>query len=171
MFTLALAQMAMLSVQVAATPSTATISICDVVAHPRKFVAKHIRINAVMGFTVHGLFLLSHSCSRSDLPDAVVLTPKADNTPKVDFALDPQADQMLRRFYRPFGGTANACGIVTGQLFYKKNFRSKEFGAGPQGNGYGPRGAFPIAFVLQSVNEIRACERPVPGEFQLRLEI
>src|SRR6266566_4030222 len=124
MFTVALVRMAMLSIQLAAAAPSGTISTCDLV-HPEDFVGKLVRINVVMGFTMHGMYLLSDSCNRTDVQDAVVLFPKTDDTPKVDFDLDPHAVQMLPPFLRPTGGTANACGVLTGQLFYKKNFRSR----------------------------------------------
>jgi hypothetical protein len=59
----------MLALQVSAAPPTAATSICDVVAHHQQFVGKRISIDAAMLFTPHGMYLLSNSCSRTDLPD------------------------------------------------------------------------------------------------------
>jgi hypothetical protein len=132
------------------------LSTCDLM-HPKAFLGKPITIAARAIFTMHGAFLTSDTCSdRSQ--DIVILYPKIARTPEVSFELDSQAIDLLKAFFRPNGGTALACGIFSGQVFYKRDFHSKEFGGGPQGNGFGPRRAFRLAFVLRSVNEIRSCK-------------
>jgi hypothetical protein len=124
---------------------------------PKTFLGKPIIIAARAIFTMHGAFLTSDTCSdRSQ--DIVILYPKLAGTPEVPFELDSQAMDRLKVFFRPNGGTASACGIFSGQVFYKRDFHSKQFGAGQQGNGFGQRGAFRLAFVLRSVNEIRSCK-------------
>ena len=108
-------------------------------------------------FTMHGAFLTTDSCP-DDSDDVVILYPNVEGTPSVIFNLEANALDQLKPFFRPAGGTATACGILDGQVFYKKGFRSKREGAGPYGNGFGPRGAFRVSFVLHSVMEIRACK-------------
>jgi hypothetical protein len=122
-------------------------------------MGQRVVVTGFMAFTNHGIFLLSDSCG-SDAQDVVVLYPKAHDAPKVDFDLDPKASDMLRPFYRPIGLSTNGCAAITGQVFYKKDFPTRNSGGGLQGNGFGPRGAFRLAFVIQAVNEIHPCERP-----------
>ena|ERR1041385_5871558 len=162
MFAASFLHFAILAIQLSASPPPFNISICDFV-HPRKLTGKRITINAMMAFGSHGAYVFSDSCA-SNVPGAVVLYPKFYRTPRVTFDLDPQVDQLLKPFYRPLGGVAYACGNFTGQLFYKRIFWSRMLGAGPQGNGYGSRGASRLAFVLQSVSEIHACDRPEDGK-------
>jgi hypothetical protein len=132
------------------------LSTCDLM-HPKTPLGKPIIIAARALFTRHGTFLTSDTCSDHS-QDIVILYPKLAGTPEVSFELDSQAIDLLKSFFRPNGGTTSACGIFSGQVFYKRDFHSKESGGGPQGNGFGPRGAFRLAFVLRSVNEIRSCK-------------
>jgi hypothetical protein len=136
--------------------SGAEISTCDLV-RPNAFLGKRIMIASRVLFTMHGTFLTSDSCPDHS-QDVVVLYPMTEGTPEVPFTLDPQVMDSLKQFFRPTGGTASACGVLTGQLFYKKRFHSKALGGGPQGNGFGPRGAFRLAFVIESVKQIHKCD-------------
>jgi hypothetical protein len=47
----------------------------------------------------------------------------------------------LSPFFRINGGVAIACGVLEGRLRYKRRFHLRQTGDGPQGNGYGSRGA------------------------------
>jgi hypothetical protein len=132
------------------------LSVCDIM-RPKGLLEQSIQIAARILFTMHGAFLTTDSCSDHSY-DIVILYPGIEGTPPVSFKLDPDATKQLSPFYRPAGGTATACGVLVGQVFQKSDFRSKRQGAGPQGNGFGPRGAFRVAFVLRSVSEIRACK-------------
>ena len=124
--------------------------------HPHGLPEQSIPVAGRILFTMHGAFLTTDSCSDHSY-DIVLLYPGVDGTPSVPFNLDPDATERLSPFFRPAGGTATACGVLDGRVFYKKGFRSKRLGAGPQGNGFGPRGAFRVAFVLRTVREIRPC--------------
>ena len=64
----------------------------------------------------------------------------------------------LRPFFRTTGGQAIACGVFSGQVFYKKGFHLKSSGGITVGNGFGEHGTLQAAFVLQSVAEIRVCD-------------
>jgi len=145
-----------LSVSIAFASAGAEFSTCDLL-HPEALLGKRITITGRVLFTPHGAFLTSDSCADHS-QDIVILYPKIEGTPEVPFALETQVIDLLKPFFKPAGGTATACGTLTGQVFYKKHFRSKAEGAGPQGNGFGPRGAFRLAFVLQSVKGIHVCE-------------
>jgi preprotein translocase subunit SecD len=158
MFTVIFLQIAVMSVQIAAIGTNPTLSICDI-QHPESFLGERIVVNGLMAFTNHGIFLVADSCNGSDAEDVVVLFPKTEGAPKVDFDLDSLVSQKLRPFFRPIGRSTNACATLSGQVFYKKEFRSTAAGGGPQGNGFGPRGAFRLAFVIESVNDIYSCKR------------
>jgi len=132
------------------------LSVCDIM-HGEGSPKHSIPVAARILFTMHGAFLTTDSCAdRSH--DIVILYPGIEGTPSVSFKLDPNVTERLSPFFRPAGGTATACGVVVGQVFYKSDFKSERHGAGPQGNGFGPRGAFRVAFVLRSVREIQACK-------------
>ncbi len=163
MSTIAGFQLLIFSAQLALIAPVKDLSPCDV-QQVERFLAQRISIKGVIAFTSHGMFWLSDSCGNRDAQDVVILFPHAANTPRVPFDLDPQANEMLRPFFRPIGPPASACASLTGQLFYKNDFRSRMAGGGPQGNGFGPRGAFRLAFVVQSVNEIHACARSDSGK-------
>jgi hypothetical protein len=117
---------------------------------------RHVTIKARLGFTSHGMFLLTDQCSHR-IPSAVVLNPDDPGAPIVPFEADKNVMERLRPFLKLTGGAAVACGMISGEFAYKKDFKKQHFGGGPQGNGFGPRGAFRFAFVLQSVIEISAC--------------
>jgi hypothetical protein len=135
---------------------TSATSVCDIM-HPDKLDMKAIRITARILFTMHGAFLTTDSCPDHSY-DIVVLYPNIEGTPPVAFSLGSDAIERLKTFFRPDGGTAAACAVLEGQAFYKKHFRSKPLGGGPLGNGFGPRGAFRVAFVIHSVEEIHVCK-------------
>jgi hypothetical protein len=134
----------------------AEISTCDLL-RPDGLLGKSVTVAGRAIFTMHGTFLTSDPCSDHS-QDIVILYPKIEGTPEVSFGLDPRALETLKPFFRPSGGSASACVVLTGQVFYKKRFHSKAEGAGLQGNGFGPRGAFRLAFVLQSVKEAHTCK-------------
>jgi hypothetical protein len=132
------------------------VSVCDIM-HPNKAISEGVVVESRILFTMHGTFLTTDACADHSY-DIVILYPGVEGTPQVAFKLAPETTERLGPFFRPSGGSAVACGLLNGQVFYKKHFRSKIFGAGPVGNGFGPRGAFRVAFVLQSVSEIRDCK-------------
>ena len=117
-----------------------------------------VSVRARLGFTMHGMFLFGEDTCKGNTDDVVLLFPNRGGAPTVEFELDSHAVEQLSPFFRPTGGVAIACGVVEGRLFKKQGFRAVQRGAGPQGNGFGPRGAFRLAFVLRSVIEIRACK-------------
>jgi len=134
------------------------LSVCSL-QHAEAFLSPRVAVTGVLAFTNHGIFLVSDPCGK-DAEDVVILFPKTDDAPKVDFDLDPPVEQMLRPFVRPIGRSTYACATLSGQLFQKTDFRVRSVGAGPEGNGFGPRGAFRLALVIQSVTEIHVCNRP-----------
>lgn len=131
-------------------------SACEIM-RPNASLSGEVLVQGRILFTMHGAFLTTDGCPDHSY-DIVILYPGIEGTPPVSFNLAPETSERLKLFYRPAGGTAVACGVLKGQVFYKKNFRLKAFGAGPVGNGFGPRGAFRVAFVLQSVSEVRNCK-------------
>ena len=132
------------------------ITLCDLGDHS-SFEGKRLSIRGRLGFTMHGTAFLPEPCKNSP-PGVAVLFPGNENSPKVEFTFDPQTLERLSLFFRPTGGSATACGVLTGKLFYKRDFRLRREGAGPQGNGYGPRGALRWGFVLEFVGEIHPCD-------------
>ncbi len=134
------------------------ITVCDLTSY-KSIEGAQVSIRGHVGFTMHGAAFLDESCQKS--PPGIALLypdPGTANSPKVDFALDPKALDPLKPFFRTTGGSAVACGVLNGRLFYKKRFRLHQEGAGPQGNGFGPRGALRWALVIQSIGEIHACD-------------
>ena len=123
----------------------------------QSLAGRRLTVKARLGFTAHGMFLLTDRCLRKT-PSAVVLNPHDPGAPSVAFQGDKDVMERLRPFLRLTGGATVACGELSGEFAYKKDFKAKRFGGGPQGNGFGPRGAFRLAFVLQSVTEISACQ-------------
>jgi hypothetical protein len=145
-----------LSLVFGATAATPDLTTCDL-SRRSDLAGRIISVSARIGFTMHGAHLLSDSCvGRAE--DAVLLFPKTAGTPPVNFEIDPIAVGSLSPFFRPTGGTATACGVVRGQVVVKNRFHRRRAGAGPVGNGFGPRGAFRYAFILQSVTEVHSCE-------------
>jgi hypothetical protein len=110
---------------------------------------KQAVVRAVVGFTMHGAYLLPEGCNGKGQAAAFIF-PNGRRAPKVDFRLDAQAIEQLSPFFRPTGGSSRACGLFVGQIAYKRHFRLRQEGGGPQGNGYGSRGSFRFAFVLRS---------------------
>jgi len=154
MFTIAVLQVLILGAQIA-SPGSSILSTCDL-QHPEQLSERAVEVRSLILFTSHGAFLRSDSCA-TQAQDVPILYPGADDTPKVQFNLDPGVDRMLKPFRRPMGPSTTACAVLTGQVFDKKGFRVQMFGGGPQGNGFGPRGAFRLAFVIRSVKEIHPC--------------
>src|ERR1017187_9582038 len=115
------------------------LSVCDIM-RPDTSLKRELQVAGRVLFTMHGAYLTSDSCPDHSF-DVVILYPEIAGTPPVAFTLSPEATEMLKPFFRPGGGTAAACGVLSGQVFHKEHFRSKPRGAGPQGNGFGPRGA------------------------------
>jgi hypothetical protein len=133
------------------------LNICDL-QRPGSFSGRVIVVKGRLGFTSHGMFLLSNgNCSRKS-EDIVVMLPHSSGVPAVSFELDGSALAMLRPYMRPTGGTATACGVINGELFSKKGLKVRREGGGPQGDGFGPRGAFSLGLVLKSIIEIRPCD-------------
>ena len=141
---------------VSARARDSELSVCDLV-QPAKLSPREVLLKGRMLFTMHGAFLTTDPCPDHSF-DIVILYPGIEGTPSVPFGLEPGTLDSLKPFFRPNGGTATACGLIKGQVFFKKGFHSKALGAGSQGNGFGARGAFPVAFVLRGVAEIRDCK-------------
>ena len=141
---------------VVATAAARNLTTCDF-GRPSDLAGRVISVSTRIGFTMHGAYLLSDSCA-GRAEDAVLLFPKTAGTPPVNFEIDPSAVGSLSPFFKPTGGTATACGVLRGQVVVKNRFHRGKAGAGPVGNGFGSRGAFRYAFVLQSVTEVHSCE-------------
>jgi hypothetical protein len=136
--------------------ATHVVSICDL--RPPAYDGMRISLSTRMLFTMHGANLLGDLCSGSGQHGAALLFPGEKTAPRVKFGLDPSAVPMLRPFFRTTGGSAIACAVLSGQVFYKKGFRLRTFGNIPIGNGFGENGELRTAFVLQSVAEIGDCK-------------
>jgi len=136
--------------------SSSEITLCDLKDH-RTVEGTEVSLRGRIGFTRHGAAFFEESCKNSP-PGVALLFPGAAHNPKVDFALDSRALGQLSPFFRPTGGSAIACGVLNGKLFYKKKFHLHQEGAGPQGNGYGSRGALRWGLVIRSVDEIHGCQ-------------
>jgi hypothetical protein len=132
------------------------LRVCDI-EHPTASQGTVVAVESRVLFTMHGAFLSTDGCPDHSF-DIVILYPGIQGTPLTSFKLAPGTLEQLKPFYRTNGGTAVACSVLRAQVFYKKRFRSKGFGAGPVGNGFGPRGAFRVAFVLESVVDMHQCE-------------
>jgi hypothetical protein len=130
------------------------------------FDGKQAAVRAAVGFTMHGAYLLPEGCKGKG-QSAALLFPNERGAPKVDFQLDAHAVDQLRPFFRTTGGSSKACGLFVGQIAYKRRFRLKQEGGGPQGNGYGSRGTSRFALILRSVSEVRSCECRSGPELQL----
>jgi hypothetical protein len=135
------------------------LSVCDL-TQPAPFLGKLVTIKARMLFTMHGSYLLAENCVIKDqkyAQDVAVYWPTS-NYPRVEFDADPHAASLLAPFFvGPVDHPKHACATLIGQVFYKRFFHLHQFGAGPQGNGFGHRGALRRAFVIQSIMEIHSC--------------
>ena len=140
----------------AATAAARDLTTCDF-SRRSDLVGRIISVSARIGFTMHGAYLLSDSCA-GRAEGAALLFPKDTGTPPVSFEIDPGALTSLSPFFRLTGGAATACGVLRGQLVAKNRFHLRQAGAAPVGNGFGSRGAFRYAFILQSVTDVRSCE-------------
>lgn len=138
-----------------------TVSPCDLTSST-KYAGNLVRISGLMVFTMHGVVIKAEGCKKPGQGIAVLL-PREGGSPPVTFDLQPGALDALKPFFRPTGGAASACVTVTGQPFYKKHFRMRVEGAGPVGNGFGPRHALRTALVVRSVDSIRACPPSAHG--------
>ncbi len=132
------------------------VTLCDLSDH-REVEGTEVSLRGRIGFTMHGAAFIGESCKNGP-PGVALLFPATAHSPKVDFGLDSRALDQLGPFFRLTGGSAVACGVLKGKLFYKKHFHLHQYGAGPQGNGYGSRGALRWGFVIRSVEEIQACQ-------------
>jgi hypothetical protein len=132
------------------------LSVCDL-QRPSSFLGRVVQVKGRFGFTSHGMFLLANGRCGEKSEDVVIMLPQSSGTPAVPFELDGSALAMLRPYMRPAGGAATACGVINGELFSKKALKVRREGGGPQGNGFGPRGAFSLGLVLKSVIDIRPC--------------
>ena len=120
-------------------------------------VGRIISVSARIRFTMHDAHLLPDSCG-GRAEGAALLFPEDRGAPPVNFEIAPGVLSSLSPFFRLTGGSATACGVLRGQLVTKKRFHLRHAGGGPMGNGFGSRGAFRYAFILQSVTDIRSCE-------------
>lgn len=131
-----------------------TAQICD--PESRGLEGKIISVEGKIVFTMHGIVLIPLACDGS-APGLAVLMPGSAVSPHVEFELDADVPRQLAPFVRPSGGVAVACGILRGQLFRKRGFRLRQFGGGPQGNGYGYRGVHESALVIREIVDIGSC--------------
>jgi hypothetical protein len=133
-----------------------TSSLCEV--GNQAFENHVITIGVRLAFGYHGVALTSDACPRDTRAMALFL-PEDSKLP-VSFRLDSGAESLLQPFFnRDRGVVPKACGSLRGQIFRKPRFRlQSEAGQQPQGNGYGYRGIYEYAFVLQSVESIRPCD-------------
>jgi hypothetical protein len=136
--------------------SSKEITLCDLRDHGA-VEGNEVSLRGRIGFTMHGAGFLRESCKNSP-PGVALLYPGVSHSPKVDFEMDSRSLDQLRPFYRITGASAIACGVLKGKLFYKKHFYLHQEGAGPQGNGYGSRGALRWGLVIRSVEEIHDCQ-------------
>lgn len=123
---------------------------------PESVVGKHLTLVARMGFTPHGMFVLTDKCPRK-IPEALVMFPHDPGAPEVGFELAEGVFAALKPYFRLTGGAATACGAIAGQFVSRRHFKADSVGTMTQGNGFGPRGDFQFAFILQNVVEIRGC--------------
>jgi hypothetical protein len=128
------------------------ITLCDLADH-KSFEGKHVVISGRIVFWMHGTAYLPGACKNGP-PGLAVLLPNGEASPKIE----AEVLQRLSPFFRINGGTTTACGTLSGQLLYKRHFHLRHPGAGPQGNGYGSRGALRWGLVVDSVGELRTCE-------------
>jgi hypothetical protein len=148
-----------LLVAIAGIGAARGVTICDL--KPPVYSGKPILLSTRMLFTMHGAYLLGDQCPGSGQHAAALLFPGEEGAPPVSFELEQSAVSRLRPFYRTTGGSAVACAVLSGQVFYKKGFRLRHAGAGgdvPIGNGYGEDGRLQRAFVLEAVQEIHGCK-------------
>jgi len=142
--------------------ATADTTVCNLV-RPQEYEGRRISIRGAFGFTRHGGIIISASCPQRVDPIALLILSNS---------MDSKAIESLGGYFRVNGGVATACGVLSGQVVVKKHFRLRHSGGGPQGNGYGSRGAFRTGFVIQSVIEIHDCQQkerfpPEPGSTRM----
>lgn len=114
-------------------------------------------VHGRLAFTAHGAVLYPDGCTKGGQAAALLFSGR-QGSPKVDFGTDQRSVDLLTPFFRPAGGAAEACGTLVGRVVVRKHFHIKNFGGGPQGNGYGSRGVLRFAFVMKSVTEVQQCE-------------
>jgi hypothetical protein len=129
---------------------------CDLT--PGALEGRLISVSGRALFTMHGAYLLGDTCNAKGRQGAALVFPDGKDTPPVGFQLDPSTMERLRPFFRTRGGQAIACGIFSGQAFYRAGFRLRRFGDIAIGNGFGENGTLRTAFVLKSVAEIHVCD-------------
>lgn len=134
----------------------ADLTPCDII--PNAFRGTQISVTGSVIFTMHGAVLFSKSCTNRGQHSAALMFPAEKGAPPVAFELEPSAMERLRPFFRLTGGQAIACGVFSGEVFYKRGFRLKRFDGITVGNGFGEHGTLQAAFVLKSVEAIRVCD-------------
>lgn len=123
--------MAVLSAAAAVGQSSAEMSLCDLVPE-RVFDKGYVLLRGRIAFTMHGTAFMRERCNSSP-PGVAVMFPGREGTPHVDFQLEPKDLAQLEPYFRPEGGAAIACGVLVGQIFYKKNFHLHQLGGGRKG--------------------------------------
>ncbi len=144
------------SISVGVITEARDITLCDLASHG--FEGRLISLRSRLLFTMHGIYLLGDSCVTKGQHSAALLFPGERTAPPVRFDVDPSAISQLRPFFRTTGDQAFACGVLSGQVFYKKGFRLRHDNGISFGNGFGEHGTLEAAFVLQSVKEIHQCD-------------
>ena len=132
------------------------MTLCDL-AEFKGFEGQLITVKGRILFSMHGAAFVRDKCKLSQ-PGIALLYPLDRTAPSVDFQLDSHAVEKLTPYTRSTGGVAIACATLTGQLAVTKKFRLRQYGGGPQGNGFGSRGTLRLAMVIKSVDQIEPCE-------------
>ena len=131
------------------------ITPCDI--QPGRFVGQLIRITSKLVFTMHGAAMVSENCATRGQHAAALFYPSDPGAPHVGFEVDPRAIEQLVPYYRTTGGSAVACAVVEGEIFYQQKFKLNHPGGMATGNGFGAHGALGAAFVIKKVAQIKPC--------------
>jgi len=129
---------------------------CDLV--PNNFAGRPISVKGSLLFTMHDATLFSKSCVNKGQHSTALMYPNGRGAPPVAFTLESSTLARLEPFFRPTGAPAIACGVFSGQVFYKKGFHLKHFNEITIGNGFGEHGTLRAAFVIRAVSEIHSCD-------------
>ncbi len=95
---------------------TSILSLCDQAAHPEKYGNKIVVVEGRMAFSRWTGTVLYNSCGGNNSQSLVVLDPKDESGPHVDFVQDSQAIELLRPFLGlglKDGVVATGCGAFT----------------------------------------------------------